>query len=101
MSLSSVTMPPPWPPAGDAGSCGCAMCRPVSYLPQAAWSKPSVSWPIPKESMGPPPDGSAVERFRACVVAAIDAEADQIPLSSARAVLARLRGVVQTMEPAG
>ena len=67
----------PSPRLGAGSSCACALCRPGSFTPQA------------------------VEQFRARVLAAIDREADQIPLSSARAVLARLRGVVQIMEPAG
>jgi len=98
--------------AGEASSCGCAMCRPVSYLPQAAWSNPQAlrewvpQYPMPKLS----PSRPLGEAIRAQIVARIQAELDALKTLSMpeddrarleRQILLWVREVVSTMDLSG
>ena len=100
--------------AGEASSCGCAMCRPVSYLPQAAWSNPQAPREWTPQLPEPPPFPGASPAFptrpeliRARVMALVQGELDALPAqimpvdwrwSLVHRTLLRLREAVQAMD---
>ncbi len=102
--------------AGEASSCGCAMCRPGSYqaqaalAAQAAWSSPQAprAWTPDKSMPKTFPSQPPAEAIRAQIVARIQAELDALRVLTSKPeahrnrlesqILLWLRELVQTMD---